>query len=166
VFRRILVAIDGSDTGRAAFVFIGDWARQFDAEVWFIQLADESAGRHGETLTDFPLRGRQLANTFTVTGGTRAARDWQLVSSIAEAAETFRADLIVLGFEPGRLARGRSSNSVRELLTGLIDVPVLVAPKRLTHRVARAQRPARRWPTPSPAIALGPATNDERLVHV
>ena len=35
VFRRIL---DGSDAARAAFVFVSDWARQFDSQVWFVQL--------------------------------------------------------------------------------------------------------------------------------
>ena len=47
VFRRILVAIDTSAAARAAFVFVGDLARQFDAQVWFIQLTDESSRRDG-----------------------------------------------------------------------------------------------------------------------
>ena len=107
MFRRILVAMDGSDAARSAFVFVSDWARQFDSQVWFIQLTQESSRRRCEIVTDVGRRGRQLANHFTVSGATRSARNQRLVSGIAEAAETFRADLIVLGFEPGRIAHQR-----------------------------------------------------------
>ena len=48
MFRRILAALDGSDDTRAAFVFVSDWARQFDSQVWFIQLTEESARRRCE----------------------------------------------------------------------------------------------------------------------
>src|ERR1700753_3302476 len=41
VYRKILVALDGSDAARAAFVFASDWARHFDSELWFIQLTQE-----------------------------------------------------------------------------------------------------------------------------
>ena len=68
MFRRILVAIDGSDTARAAFVFVSDWARNFEARVWFIQLTDESSRRRCEIVTDVRRRGRQLANHFSVSG--------------------------------------------------------------------------------------------------
>ena len=146
--------------------------RQFGAAVWFIQLTDESTTRHGETVTDVPLRGRKLANTFTVSGPTRAIRDWQVVSGIAEAVDTFRADLVVLGFGRRRVGRHRSSNSIREQLSVLTDVPVMVAPRRPVLPVVRVPHPTpRHEPVGIPAIALGPAASedlerDERLVRV
>jgi nucleotide-binding universal stress UspA family protein len=150
VFRRILVAMDGSEAARSAFVFVSDWARHFGAEVWFIQLTAESTRRRCEVVTDVRRRGRQLANEFSVSGATRSARNHQLVSAIVEAAQTFRADLIVLGFDRSRLAPSRLSSSVREQVTEAADVPVLIAPKRTRARRPPAQRPRR-------AIPLGPA---------
>ena len=86
MFRRILVALDGSDAARAAFVFAGDWARHFDSQLWFIQLSDESHRRRREIVTDIRRRGRQRANHFAVSGVTRGQRNQQLVNGIAEAA--------------------------------------------------------------------------------
>jgi K+-sensing histidine kinase KdpD len=153
VFRRILVAIDGSDAARAAFVLASDWARQFDAHVWFIQLTQETSRRRCEMITDVSRGGRKLANHFTVSGATRGVRNQRLVSGIAEAAETFRADLIVLGFDPGRVAHERFTRSVREQLTEATDVPVLITPPRAAH----VRRPAHA-PVPQ-VIPLGPGTS-------
>jgi nucleotide-binding universal stress UspA family protein len=142
--------MDGSEAARSAFVFVSDWARHFGAQVWFIQLTSESTRRRCEIVTDVNRRGRQLANEFSVSGATRSVRNQQLVSAIVEAAQTFRAELIVLGFDRGRLAQSRMSSSVREQVTEATDVPVLVVPKwaephrPMAHRVERA-------------IPLGPA---------
>jgi nucleotide-binding universal stress UspA family protein len=164
VFKRIVVALDGSDAARAAFVFVTDWARHFDAQVWFIQLTDESTRRRREIVTDVNRRGRKLANQFTVSGATRSARNQQLVNGIAEAAQTFRADLIVVGFDRPRLAQG-----VRERLTRATHVPVLFAPTPASQRVLATLRPTR----PMRAIPLGPAPRTTaamagagRLAHV
>ena len=166
MFRRILVAIDGSDAARSAFVFVSDWARQFDAQVWFIQLTEESSGRRCEIVTDVGRRGRQLANHFSVSGATRAARNQRLVSGIAEAARTFRAELIVLGFDPGRISHQRFNRGVREQLTEATDVPVLIAPRRAPKVSRPADAPMRL------VIPLGPDTGRttsvgaDRLAHV
>ena len=129
MFRRILVAMDGSDAARSAFVFVTDWARQFDARTWFIQLAEESQTRRCTLRTDVAERGRQLANSFSVSGATRSARNMQLARAIADAAQVYRADLIVLGFDSGRIARRRLGRGVREQLTAATEIPVLMAPR-------------------------------------
>jgi len=148
--------MDGSDAARSAFVFVSDWAREFGARVWFIQLTDESTKRHGEIVTDVARRGRRLANTFTVSGATRAARDWQLASAIAEAAETFGADLVILGFDRVRLGRRLSRRTVRDRLSHLTDVPVMTAPNKPSNeRLVRAQSDQR----------LVRAQSDQRLVR-
>ena len=149
MFRRILVALDGSEDARVAFAFVSDWARHFEAKVWFIQLAEESTQRRCEIVTDVHRRGRQMANRFTVSGATRGARNQQLVSGISEAAATFGADLIVVGLDRHRLGGNGLSRNVREQLTAATDVPVLMAPKRAAVRVPAATRRAK-------AIPLGP----------
>ena len=151
MFRRILVAIDGSDAARSAFVFVSDWARQFDAHVWFIQLVEENSRRRCELVTDVGRRGRQLANHFSVSGATRRARNEQLVQGIAEAAETFRADVIVLGFDRRRIGQSRFARSVREQLAAATPVPVMQAPRTTVTVDAGTAAPARH------AIALGRA---------
>ncbi len=159
--------MDGSEAARSAFVFVSDWARHFDAQVWFIQLTDESSRRRCEMVSDVSRRGRQLANQFTVSGATRAARNEQLVHGIAEAAQGFQADLIVVGFDRRRFASG-----VRDQLTVATQVPVLVAPKQ-TARQADVTTVPKRPTRPVPAIALGPVPSTaapmadaDRLVRV
>jgi nucleotide-binding universal stress UspA family protein len=170
MFRRILVAIDGSDAARAAFVFATDWARHFDGRVWFIQLAEESHSRRCTLRTDVARRGRQLANSFSVSGATRKARNLQVVSAIVGAAETYQADLIVLGFDRRRVARDRFNRGVREQLTAATDLPVLVAPPQCAP--SRVAARAEAHSSARPPIALGPASAVPapgaagRLVHV
>lgn len=156
MFRRILAVLDGSDAARAAFVFVSDWAREFDSQVWFIQLTEESARRRCEIVTDVSRRGRRVANQFTVSGATVGARNQQLVSGVAEAAQTFGADLIVVGLDRHRLTRNRFTRSVREQLTASTNVPVLIAPRRATGRDA-ASRPR------ASAIPLGPASSSTEM---
>jgi nucleotide-binding universal stress UspA family protein len=149
VYRKILVALDGSDAARAAFVFASDWARNFGSVLWFIQLTEESHRAKREIETDVSRRGRQLANHFSVSGATRHQRNLQLVQGIAEAAQTFGADLIIVGLDGRRLGRARFAESVREQLTAATDVPVLMAPKRALIKIPSAA------PAEAP-IALGP----------
>jgi nucleotide-binding universal stress UspA family protein len=160
VFRRILVAIDGSDAARSAFVFVSDWARQFDAQVWFIQLAEESSTRRCSLVTDVSARGRQLSNRFSVSGVTRRARNQQLVSAITEAAEIFHADLVVLGFDRRRIAHDRFTRSVREQLTEATSIPVMMAPRTIVSVEEGEPPPARQ------AIPLGRASGDTEMTRL
>jgi nucleotide-binding universal stress UspA family protein len=141
MFRRILVAVDGSDAARSAFVFVTDWARQFDARLWFVQLAEESDTRR---------------------------RNLQLASAIADAAQSYRADLIVLGVDSRRIARHRLGRGVREHLTAATDLPVLVAPPERAPSRGEARAAANSSPR---RIALGappvaPSTPVRRLARV
>jgi nucleotide-binding universal stress UspA family protein len=156
VYRKILVALDGSDAARAAFVFASDWARHFDSELWFIQLTEESHGPRRDIVTDVRRRGRQRANHFAVSGVTRGRRNQQLVRGIAGAASTFGADMIIVGLEGRRLGRAHFAESVREQLTAATSVPVLVAPKHCVARIPAAERH-------QSAIALGPAPSGSVL---
>ncbi len=149
MFRRILVAMDGSEAAQSAFVYVTQWARSFDAKVWFIQLAAESTDRHGGVVTDVAHRGRRTANTFTISGATRRARTRQLVSTVADAAETYRADVLVVGFDRQRMGQSGLTGSLRDQLYEATNIPVLVAPRLEVPRPAEGPK--------RPAIALGPA---------
>ncbi len=148
MFRRILVAMDNSEAARSAFVFAAEWSRSFDTKVWFIQLARESQQRHCGVVTDVQHGGRRVANTFSVSGATQRVRNQQLVSAIAEAAATYRADALVVGFDQQRMTQGRFHRSLRDQLTEATNIPVIVPPRMVGHGAAT--------PTPPPlAIALG-----------
>jgi nucleotide-binding universal stress UspA family protein len=164
VFRRILVALDGSEDARAAFVFVSDWARHFDSQVWFIQLTEESSRRRCEIVTDVAQRGRRMANQFSVSGATRHSRNAQLVSGIAEAAETYKADLIVVGLDRRRLERHRFSPSVRAQLTAATSTPVLMAPRRMAAPVPEAG--SRTAPIALGPALLAPVVEGAELAHV
>jgi len=162
--RRVLVAIDGSDSARAAFVFITDWAREVDARAWFIQLTKESSRCRRTLSTDVHRRGRRLANSFTVSGATLSARNKQVASAITDAAHTYRADLIVLGFDPRRMANHGRTAGLLDLVSQATELPVLVAPH--SYKPASAPRPSA---DVSYAVALGPvaaAPADTRLVEL
>lgn len=150
MFRRIIVAMDSSEAARSAFVFVSEWARRFDAKVWFIQLAEESQQRRCGVVTDVKHRGRRVANTFSVSGATQRARTRQVVSAIADAAATHRADLLVVGFDRQRMNQGCFSRSLRDQLYEATSIPVLVAPRMVAPQVLGAPV------APEPAIALGP----------
>jgi nucleotide-binding universal stress UspA family protein len=55
------------------------------------------------------------------------ARIDAVVREIAAEASAFRADVIVLGCDRRRLSRHRLAHSLRERLTRVTDLPVLVA---------------------------------------
>ncbi len=143
------MAIDSSEAAQSAFLFVTEWARSFDAKVWFIQLAAESHDRHGCVVTDFARGGRRMANSFAISGATRGARTRQLVNTIADAATTYRADLLVVGFDRDRMSQGSMSGSLRDQLYEATNIPVLVAPRRKAARPVETR-------VPPPAIALGP----------
>ncbi len=129
-FRRMLVAIDGSEAAQGAFELVYEWTAEHGADVWFVQLTEECRQRRSECESDVDPMTVRSANHVAVRGPTLGARNRQLVHGIAEAAAAFQADVIVLGFDARRLAGHRWAPSLREQITRAIDLPVLVAPTR------------------------------------
>ena len=129
-FRRMLVAIDGSEAAHGAFDLARQWAGEHGAAVWIVQLSEERRQRRGECETDMDLMTVEPANHVVVRGPTLGARNRQLVHGIADAAAAFEADVIVLGFDPRRLGSHHLAPSLREQVTRAVDLPVLVAPTR------------------------------------
>jgi nucleotide-binding universal stress UspA family protein len=129
-FRRMLVAIDGSEAAEGAFDLAREWVGQHGADVWFVQLTEERRQHRSACDSDVDPMTVEPANHVVVRGPTQGARNRQLVHGIAEAAAAFKADVIVLGFDHQRLASHRMAPSLREQVTHAVDLPVLVAPTR------------------------------------
>jgi nucleotide-binding universal stress UspA family protein len=134
MFRRVLVALDGSPSGRAAVAFAGEIAHEFDATVWLLQVAEHPTGRNGSSARLVPqvdaderTVGLQRLG-ITVSGATRTVRDRHLVTAIAEEAARFEADVVVLGLDRRRLAHQHFSKALQEQVTRATSLPVLIAP--------------------------------------
>ena len=137
-FRRLLVAIDGSDAGRGALDLAAAWAGSQGADVKVLALVEPP--RRGTPLPahDGGATGRP-AERVEAHGSTRSARNRQLARAIADAATAFGADVILIGVDHRRLASHRMAPSLREQLTRVTALPVLVAPDQPVDR-----RPERR----------------------
>jgi nucleotide-binding universal stress UspA family protein len=126
-FRRMLVVIDQSQSGDAAVALVAEWVDGPGAEVRFVQVIEarkqQRIGIESGADTVPAEQHRLVADAPTL-----GARNRQLVHGIAEAAESFGADVIVLGLDRPRLAGHRLGTSLREQLMRATDVPVLVAP--------------------------------------
>jgi nucleotide-binding universal stress UspA family protein len=103
MFSTILVAIDESESGHEADDYATELASSFGGSVTRCKVTSSDAGR-------------------------RTARDQQVAAHVAEAARAVGADVIVLGLDRRRLEHHRFSPSLRERLTELAAVPVLVPP--------------------------------------
>jgi len=127
-FRRMLVAIDESPAAVAAVVLVAEWVDGPGAEVRFVQVAETRRQRGNGTESGAALTADERAHRLVVGARTLGARNRQLVHGIAQAAEGFGADVIVLGFDRPRLTGHRLAPSLREQLMRATDLPVLVAP--------------------------------------
>jgi nucleotide-binding universal stress UspA family protein len=129
-FRRMLVAIDESPAAVAAVGLVAAWVDGPGAEVRFIQVT-ETRSERGNGVESESGAGQtpgEPAHRLVVGAPTLGARNRQLVHGIAEAAEGFGPDVIVLGFDRRRLAGHRLAPSLREQIMRATDLPVLVAP--------------------------------------
>jgi nucleotide-binding universal stress UspA family protein len=127
-FRRMLVVLDGSPTAEAAVGLVAEWVDGPGADVRFVQVTEERKQRRSSVGSDAGPTTVAPAHRLVVGAPTLGARNRQLVHGIAEAAEDFGADVIVLGFDRQRLAGHRLAPSLREQVMRATDVPVLVAP--------------------------------------
>jgi nucleotide-binding universal stress UspA family protein len=131
-FSRMLVAIDESPTAVAAVGQVAEWVDELGAEVRFIQVTETRSlrgnGVESETESEAGQTAGEPVHRLVVGAPTLGARNRQLVHGIAEAAEDFGPDVIVLGFDRRRLAGHLLAPSLRERIMRATDLPVLVPP--------------------------------------
>ena len=136
MYRRILVAVDGSDTSNKALVAALQLARDRDAQVLLLHCVDEllllAAGGLG--VGSAPERGSRVledAEAIAKAAGVRVEKRLadmpaqRLGETVAEQARDWNADLIVIGSH-GRRGVGRLLlGSGAEQILRLAPVPVL-----------------------------------------
>jgi nucleotide-binding universal stress UspA family protein len=136
MYRRILVAVDGSDTSNKALVAALQLARDRDAQVLLLHCVDEllllAAGGLG--VGSAPERGSKVledAEAIAKAAGVRVEKrladmpSQRLGETVAQHAGEWDADLIVIGSH-GRRGVGRLLlGSGAEQILRLAPVPVL-----------------------------------------
>jgi nucleotide-binding universal stress UspA family protein len=142
MFDRILLAVDGSDTGHVAASFVSAMARR-SAAVRVVHVNEIIVGGRGYArltdreamqVVDDAVRILAVAG-IPADGEVRVAAPFDVAARIADAADQWGADVIVLGSRRQRrlhrvLAR-LSGPSMREQVTALTVLPTLTAPAPL-----------------------------------
>jgi nucleotide-binding universal stress UspA family protein len=153
MFKKILVAIDGSDYSSNALPTAIEVARKFGSEVLVLHVAEHDRGRTVVFTTESPAEATRL-----VFDAVKKAKDAGLSAkgqlldraaghvapAIATTAAANSIDLIVMGSRGLSDAQGFLVGSVTHRVMRLVDVPVLVA------RMPRGTRKA------AMAVAAGP----------
>ena len=134
------MAIDGSDAGHGALDLAAEWAGLQGADVKVLRWSSRRAAAHPFPPTTAGRPGDPpSASRCTGRPGVPATGSWR--ARIADAATAFGADVIVVGVDHRRLASHRMAPSLREQLTRVTALPVLVAPDHPAD--ARPKLPAR-----------------------
>jgi nucleotide-binding universal stress UspA family protein len=139
MFKRILVAVDGSDTSNKALLVALDLARESHGQVRLLHAVDELSSVHGyrysAQLREVAHEAGQavLDDALAIATRAGAAADTQLVDipgqrlgdDVAQAARAWDADLVVVGTH-GRRGVGRVLlGSGAEDVLRLSAIPVL-----------------------------------------
>ena len=136
MFKKILVAIDGSRYSAEAMPTAIEMAKSFDASLHVLHVAEHDRGRAAAYTIESPAEQTRL-----VADAVKQARDagvrakGQVVDraaghagyAIAETASAEGADLIVMGSRGLSDAQAVFVGSVTHLVMRLVEVPVLVA---------------------------------------
>ena len=143
MYRRILVAVDGSETSNKALVAALQLARDRDAQLLLLTCIDELLllAEGGPGLGSASERGRRVlddAEAIAKSAGVRAETRLadmpaqRLGETVAGHARDWRADLIVIGSH-GRRGLGRMLlGSGAEQILRLAPVPVLCVRREAT----------------------------------
>lgn len=151
MFHRLLLAMDDSPAGQTAVSFTAGLAAGSGAAVRVLhvtQYRGGGPGLPGETGEETPglvadaVMELLLAGV-EATGLARVTTWFGVADRIAEEAHEWAADAIVVGSHRHRGARRFAGHRVREDLTRLTTLPVLIAPAPLhVGRLTRGRRSA------------------------
>ncbi len=157
MFKRILLALDSSESGQVAISFTIALAASCRAEVRIVHVSQGELDHRGLSCMT-PYDARYLVDDATLrfrcawvtaTGVARlipTTTSRSVSESIADEARRWAADAIVLGSQRRRGLCRVTSRGVREQVTRLSCLPVLTAPAPL--RVASADLVTQLAPAP------------------
>ena len=143
MFTRILLAVDGTQSGEAAVSFATALARRFDSSVRVVHVNELLVGGRGyasetelESMEIIDGAVGELRSEGVMADGVHyLANCFTIADRIAEAAKGWGADIIVLGSKRRRWFSRFGGAGLRERVTGITGLPVLTAPAPL--RMAR-----------------------------
>ena len=142
MFTRILLAVDGTQSGEAAVSFATALARRFDSLSGSSTSTSSSSAGAATPPRPSSRAWRSLMERWrTPQRGCHGRRCplpgqcFTIADRIAEAAKGWGADIIVLGSKRRRWFSRFGGAGLRERVTGITGLPVLTAPAPL--RMAR-----------------------------
>jgi nucleotide-binding universal stress UspA family protein len=148
MFQRILFAIDDTEASEIGLSYTTGLAQEHGASIHVVHINQFIVGGRGNTYLS-PREASALVDRAVVqlrssgieaTGTSRPATAFNLETGIVDIANSWQADLIVLGSRRHRFNR-LFGHGVRERVTRLSGLPVLTAPSPLKgishHRIRR-----------------------------
>lgn len=154
MFKKVLVAIDGSDYSRHALPTAIEVARKFGSDLLVLHVSEHDKGRAAAFSTESPAEATRLVGDavkkakdagLSAKGELLDRAAGHVAPAIAATAAANSIDLIVMGSRGLSDAQGFLLGSVTHRVMQLVDIPVLIA------RAPRGARPA------VPVGAAGPA---------
>lgn len=147
MFTRILLAIDGTESGEVSVSFVTPLARKYNAKVHVVYVNEVLVGGRGVTVSTHQ-EARHIVDSAVAAlwmagvdadGEVRRGNCFSVDDRIVDSARVFGADVIVLGSNRRRWLRRFSGKGIRERVTGLTDLPTLTAPAplRVHHQLQR-----------------------------
>jgi len=136
MFKKILVAIDGSDYSRNALPVAIEVAQKFGCELLVLHVAEHDRGRAVAFPTESPADATRLvADAVKKARGAGLSAKGELLDraaghiapAIAATAAAGSIDLIVMGSRGLSDAQGFLLGSVTHRVMQLVDIPVLIA---------------------------------------
>jgi nucleotide-binding universal stress UspA family protein len=139
MFNRILLAIDDSDSSEVAISFATALAREYSSAVRVVHVNEFLVGGRGVTIETQAEAISHLEHAVTSLRAAGVATEGSLYLTscfgvevrIANAAQDWSADVIVLGSRRRRRFARLGGKGMRERVTSLTTLPVLTAPAPL-----------------------------------
>ena len=135
MFKKILVALDGSTHSQLALPAAIEVARRFDSEVLVLHVREHDRGRAVTFSTESPAGAVHLfadavktvrKTGITATGELREVATGHVAKAIIEAAEANAIDLIVMGSRGLSDVQALMLGSVTHKVMQTANIPVLV----------------------------------------
>jgi nucleotide-binding universal stress UspA family protein len=145
MFKKILVAIDGSSYSKLVLPAALEVAAKFDSEILVLHVSEHDRGRAAVFTLETPAEATKLVADaakiarqagITATGQLRDVAVGHVAKAIVETAEANAIDLIVMGSRGLSDVQGLMLGSVTHKVMQTGDIPVLVV--RPPHKKALA----------------------------